>query len=420
MNKLISILALSGFALLLSSCEKDFTSIDVTYTKATALYADLNELRNITLIGEAREISDPGKIFVSNDLLLIGEEEVGIHIMDNSDPENPVTKSFINVPGNREFFVDGSNVYAESYYDMLKIDLSDINSPTIATRVRNAFGDELKNGVGESLVGFDFEVVTESFSEDDNIYEHIRVNETIYFDSQNRLIPESAVPASFAGNNNQFIGTVNRIVRYNDHVYVLGRSSLTVFNDQSTFDLVGTNAMGWQMETVFPFENKLFIGTQNSMEVFDISNPEVPQYISTFAHATSCDPVYPLEDVAYVTLRTGEFAQCPGDINALVVLDITDINSPKETQEIEMKSPYGMSLIGTRLFVGEGENGLKIFDAKEKTRLVLEQWDQEIQAYDIIPHPTRTDIVLIAGPDGLSQYDIESTNSIELLSTVGF
>ncbi len=416
MKKLYSILALSGFALLLSSCEQDFTSIDVTYTKATALYADLNELRNVALIGGAREIANPGKIFVSDDLLLIGEEKVGIHIMDNSDPENPTNKSFINVPGNREFFVDGSNVYVESYYDMLKIDLSAINAPKLIARVRNAFGEELKNELGESLIGFDFEVVTESFNEDVNIYKE---GQLIYFDGQNRLIPESAVPASFAGNND-FIGTVNRIVRYNEHVYVLGWSNLTVFKDQSSFDLVGSNPMGWQMETVFPYENKLFIGTQNSMQVFDISDPEMPQHVSIFDHATSCDPVYPLDDVAYVTLRTGEFARCPGDINALLVLDITNIHSPQQKQEIEMKSPYGMSLIGTRLFVGEGDNGLKIFDAEEKTKLTLEQWDKEIQAYDIIPHPTRTDIVLIAGPNGLSQYDIESPNSMELLSTVHF
>ena len=87
------------------------------------------------------------------------------------------------------------------------------------------------------------------------------------------------------------------------------------------------------------YDDRLFVGTQNSMEVFGLANPESPNHVGSFWHATSCDPVYPVDDVAYVTLRTGDFSNCPGDINALVVLDITNVSNPREEQEITMKSP---------------------------------------------------------------------------------
>ncbi|MBE62144.1 MAG: hypothetical protein CMB89_07260, partial [Flammeovirgaceae bacterium] len=117
-------LALSSFILL--SCEDDFGKKTVTYTKATALYGDLDALRATPLNGHARDIVDPGKIFVYDNLILVGEEGHGIHVIDNTDPQNPSAVSFLSIPGNREFFISEGTLYAESMYDMLKIDISNI------------------------------------------------------------------------------------------------------------------------------------------------------------------------------------------------------------------------------------------------------------------------------------------------------
>ena len=84
-----------------------------------------------------------------------------------------------------------------------------------------------------------------------------------------------------------------------------------------------------------------------------------------------------------------------------------------------MESPYGMTMIGDRLYVGEGANGLKIFDATLPRSLVFESWDRHIEAYDIIAHPIRTDLVQVAGPVGFSQYQIEN-NDFVLLSQINF
>ena len=408
-------------SVLILSCDQDFTTATVTYTRATGVYGDLDEIRQTSLVTESQEIINPGKIFVADNLLLIGEENEGIHVVDNSDPENPQNSLFINVPGNKEFYVYDNNIYAESYYDMLKIDISQINQPQLVSRVENAFVGEFQDPQGQTLLGFTFEEVTEKLSRDDEFFRIVQQNEILYFDFQDRLIPESAVPASFAGNSNQAIGSVNRIAYNNGHVYVISRSILTTFNDNGVLEKVSSEYAGWQMETIYPYEDLLFIGTQNSMQIMGLEDPDQPTYVSEFQHADSCDPVYPVDDnVAYVTLRTGDIGNCPGDVNAIVVVDITTIQNPRPTQEIAMESPFGMTMIGDDLFVGEGQYGLKQFDASNRRNLVLKQWDESIEAYDVIPHPTRTDIVLIAGPEGLSQYSVNTNNSFELLSRVLF
>jgi hypothetical protein len=422
LSKMKKIIFLSFFSALFifQSCNEDLGKLEVTYTKATALYGDLETIRQTPLRAEARTIENPGKIFVANDLLLIGEENKGIHVINNSDPANPVEAYFINIPGNKEYYVEEGIIFAESYYDMVKIDVTNPDNPVLLGRIELAFSDELKNAEGETLIGFDFEVVTEELENADDFWININPNDVLYYDYTQTLIPESAVPASFAGNSENGIGSVNRIAFYNDHVYTISNSIISVFTGAGEFEKLNNFNIGWQMETIFPHDNKLFIGTRNSMDVYDISTPAEPMRLSSFWHATSCDPVYPTDEVAYVTLRTGDFSNCPGDVNALIVLDITDISFPHELQEIEMKSPFGMTLFNDKLFVGEGENGLKIFDASNRRNLQLESWDNSIQAYDVIQHPSRTDLVLIAGPNGLGQYELEGGSGLGLVSFMNF
>ena len=48
--------------------------------------------------------------------------------------------------------------------------------------------------------------------------------------------------------------------------------------------------------------------------------------------------------------------------------------------------------------------------------LTLETFDQSIEAYDVIHHPTNTNILLVAGPNGLGQYEIEGEERLTLVS----
>ncbi len=406
-------------AAILISCNGDIIGdVEITYESGTPIYGDMATVRATPLLEPARPLDNAGKIFVSPNYLFIGEEGKGIHVFDNSNPESPENLVFLNIPGNREYYYSNNTLYAESYYDMLKIDLSNPTQPVLLNRIENGVTEEIKDHSGRTLLGFEFETVTEKLDKDDNIWKFMSgSNNQVFYDYAHELIPPSAVPASFSGNSSGKIGSVNRIIEHNGYVYMVSRANLVVFDDRTSFDQIQSVRMGQDMETVYPFGDLLFIGASTNVTVIDISNPEQPQHHASFTHMTSCDPVVPVNDqIAYVTLRTGDESNCPGDENELVVLEMNDMwLNPIQT--ITMESPYGLTLIGDKLYVGEGAAGLKVFDATTRSNLRLEDWNTTVQAYDVLQHPTKSDILLVAGPDGLEQIKIEG---FQELSTIPF
>lgn len=404
-----------------NACTNDLGTLNVTYFEATAIYGDLEEVRALPVNTAPQEIINPGKIYIAEDLILIGEEEKGIHVIDNSNAASPQTVNFLQVPGNREFFVEGNFLFAESYYDVVKLDISNPQNVILVSRAKNVFTNELFNENGETLLGFSFEEVTQEVDQNSNLYKEINTGNAVYLDFAQNIIPRSAVPASFAGSSSSVSGTINRVTYHNNHVYILGRSDLNIIKDDAAFQVVNhQSAIGTEMETIFPYESKLFIGSRASMEIYDVSNPAQAVHEYQFDHATSCDPVLPTGNAAYISLRTGDFSECPGNTNALVVLDIENLQAPSQVAEIEMRSPYGMAAIGGLLFVGEGANGLTIFDATNPLDLKEIRHDSNIEAYDILQHPTRTDLILIAGTTGLEQYALDTDLSLSLQSKINY
>ena len=409
-----------GVILGLASCNTDLDVCNqtVSYTKATAIFEDLTELRTTPLIEAAREVEDAGKIFVGENFLLIGEEGQGIHVYDNTDASNPTPTSFLNIPYTREFFVSGSEIFAETQYDMVKIDISDLNNARIIARAENVIPAFSFNGSTQGdrlLVGFIYEDITESLP----CSSPIQIDEVNFF-AGDELIPPSSVPSSFAGNSAGSIGTINRISVTNDHcymvsdrdLYVLTEDDMTVVNRLQNFD--------WGMETIIAQGNSLFIGKTDGMSILDITSPGNPSKISEYSHRVSCDPVLPFDGFAYITLRSG--GDCPGDVDILDVVDLNG-NNPQlrlnSVIQIEMASPHGMTIIDDRLYVGEGTEGLKVFDITERSNPVLLEWNREVEAYDVMIHPTEN-ILLTAGPDGLNQYSNTETLTLTYLSTVAY
>jgi len=389
-------------AALFTACDADRCNQTVTYTKATAIYMDMAELRNAELNLPAKEIEDAGKIYVADDFLLIGEEGEGIHVIDNSDESNPTIINFINVPMNREYIVDGNTIYAESQYDMMAIDISDLSNAKLLSREESYLEVQHTNDKGEQLVGFDYQEVTESLPCTSEINPDI-IN---FLAWNNELIPPSTVPSSFTGSSTGQSGTINRLAKANDHLYMITNNNLHIFDATSGISKVSTETnFDDGMETIIIRDNEAFIGKFDGMAIVDISNPTNPRITNTYNHEEACDPVLPHGEVAYVTLRVD--GPCQGRRN---LLDVVDLSRSSRTgrlsaiTRIDMLSPFGMTIDGNILYVGEGKNGLKEFDITNPASPQLISWNQNVSAYDIILHPTK-DLVLLAGPDGLSQYE---------------
>lgn len=212
-------------------------------------------------------------------------------------------------------------------------------------------------------------------------------------------------------------GSMARFTIVGDQLYTVDSESLNVYNieDLSNPSFRRKVELGVGIETIFPFQQHLFIGSQNGMDIYSITNPEVPTHVSTFTHMQSCDPVVADATHAFVTLRGGN--NC-GQINSqLNVLDINDLFNPQEIGTYWMTEPYGLALSGNTLYVCDGNAGLRVFDATDRASLIETAWHDSIHTYDAIAHE---DLLMVIGEDGLHQYDISDPLNLVELAAIPF
>jgi hypothetical protein len=169
---------------------------------------------------------------------------------------------------------------------------------------------------------------------------------------------------------------------------------------------------GFDLQTIYPFEDKLFLGSGIGMFIYDVSDPEHPASLGTFQHGTACDPVITDGKYAYVTLHSG--SMCGGVINELDVIDVHDISNSTLVKTYNLSKPTGLCKDGNLLFVCDG-NEVKIFDAANPASLILLQQIQSNQPYDVIAANKK---LIVVNADGISQYNYNNIFDIRLLSFI--
>lgn len=108
------------------------------------IYLSYEKLRaDYPVIKEPREIGKAGKIYVYGDTLLINEKNKGIHVVDNRVKETPVKKKFIEIPGNTDIAVRDGFLYADSFTDLVILDIRDIDNITVVNRKKEVFPYDL-------------------------------------------------------------------------------------------------------------------------------------------------------------------------------------------------------------------------------------------------------------------------------------
>ncbi len=233
--------------------------------------------------------------------------------------------------------------------------------------------------------------------------------------SDSSASPSGSTDAKSDVNGNKG-GSTARFSLKGNHLFVIsGNREITSFDVSSAGNPVneGNTNVGADIETLFPKDSLLFVGSQWGMYIYDVSNPASPQYISQFNHVFSCDPVVADNDYAYVTLRANG-NNCGRFSNELQVLDISNLHSPQQVGVYAMEGPNGLGKSGDKLFVCD--DGLKVFDAQDPTDLNLTQHFTDIQAFDVIPN---SGVLMAIAPEAFRQYDIRG-DSITLLSTIDF
>ena len=393
-------------------------------------YADLRQAVKTKSASE-QEFKNPGKIYYWNNYLFVNEAGKGIHVIDDSDPANPVFKTFINIPGNVDMAIKDAVLYADSYVDLVAIDISDMNNINEIARLDSIFpyivpdlvsqypmGQvDTKKGV---VLGYqEVYVEQELYKVETNYYPRYALDKKMI---SSEMSWSGGVTSNSSGTGSgSGIGIGGSMARFTiaeNALYAINQNSqILIFNieQDDTLKKVGELTVSWGIETLFPYNGKLFIGSQTGMIIYDLANPFQPQFITNYQHVRSCDPVVVDGDFAYITLRTG--TRCFGNINRLDIVNISNISAPYEIKTYDMTNPHGLGIDSSTLFLCDGEAGLKIFDVTDKTKLhenMIAQYPEN-KAFDVIP---LGGVLLMVGEKGLYQYDYNNLQEIKLLSKI--
>jgi hypothetical protein len=311
-------------------------------------------------------------------------------------------------------------LYADNYVDLLAIDISDLQNIRLTERVEDAFpsyGSDPSHGL---LVDYREEEVTETIDCNDFIDVSMdpRMAGGANMDMGLNTPMGGGATGAGGGAGRQAVGIGGSMARFaiNGQVlYIVDETNMHVYNisnpEMPTYATEVNIGMG--IETIFPYRDRLFIGSTQGMFIYSNTNPLNPTYISEFQHATACDPVFVQDDFAYVTLRGG--TPCGSFNNQLDIIDISDIQNPTLVSTTAMTHPHGLSVDNDELYLCEGNDGLKVFDISNKTNVRELFHEPSAAAYDAITLPN-SDVVMVVGKDGFYQYSTSNPENLQLLS----
>tara|TARA_R100000789_G_scaffold94441_1_gene94232 strand:+ start:675 stop:1922 length:1248 start_codon:yes stop_codon:yes gene_type:complete len=405
---IITLLLLALMALF-TSCEKDDAGGEF-YNVAVPIVKPIEEFRAMVKISEPRAITEAGKIYTYGDYVFINDDQKGVHIIDNTDHRNPVKIKFLEIPLNTDIAVKDNMLFANSAMDLVVFDLSDMNNIKEEGRMKNVFPNHNSRIPANATF-----VDSDNFnSETDVVMGYLM--ETRKIEMANEAVWGDAFFSNSDANSVGGSGTGGSLARFNineDYLYVVDQNKLSVFNIAGLRnpELIKSEWVGRDIETIFYKENHLYLGSSSGMYIYSLEDPAAPQLKSMFSHILGCDPVVVKDDIAYVTIRGGN--ACGQEWSQLDVIDVADKSNPQLMKSYEMENPYGLGVKDDWLFVCDGTAGLKIYDTKNTPSLELTDHFQDINTYDVIP---LEEVLLMVGDNTLFQYTYKG-NEINLLSS---
>ncbi|QMU31666.1 hypothetical protein HUW48_22800 [Adhaeribacter radiodurans] len=375
----------------------------------------------------AKPLRNTGKIYTIGSYILVNEANEGIHVIDNSNPTKPQNISFISIPGNVDMAVRNQILYADAASDLLVLDFSNPTTVKFKKHLENVFestatlstsGAVMPTDPNKGLViSYKEKLVTEKRKCDDVLPNR---NGWVEGDMLFATPTYNSNGKSNYGGSTGKGGSMARFTINGNYLYTVGSSKMDVFNltDSNNPQQETSVVLGGGIETIFPYQNKLFIGSNAGMLIYSLANPAAPTYLSSYSHLRACDPVVVEGNYAYVTLRTNSNSWCgSSNTNQLDVVDISNITTPQIYKTYPMQNPHGLGIDKNLLFICEGNYGLKVFDATNPGYIQNNQLThlQNLHAFDVIPLGKN---LLVIGEDGFRQYDYSNPKNLKFLSKI--
>ena len=133
-----SILRIALIALLFSSCYDDSVDKPLGPDGLRPIYSTIGS----DLYQEPISFDDLNHVLVYKDLILALEENIGIHVIDNADPEQPTNFKFIPIYGVKDAVISEDILIVNAGRTFFSIDISD---PEKAIFKSISFTEEMTN-----------------------------------------------------------------------------------------------------------------------------------------------------------------------------------------------------------------------------------------------------------------------------------
>ena len=423
---------LFSVACLFCACENSMTDV-VTYNINEPVLMPLSEFRSsVNVADQPVEISRQGKMCFYNGYLYISEPEKGIHIIDNQDPAAPKNIGFIELLGNADMAIRNDLLYADAFIDLVWFDIQNPVKPELKGRLENVFPQglpEIPNGFGCDYSQMNGK--TESLVVGWKLVQRTEKVEQYY--KGGYYYEDAARPQLSSKKSGMSTGATGSMARFSmyqnymdketatngqsqDYMYAVIDNMLTIFDlsDNTPKKAVESIYIGYNVETIFNYEDKLFMGTPFGLLIYSIENPLSPRYRSYISHVWGCDPVVVENNIAYVTVHAGNF--CGQNFNDLIIIDVNDVDNPRHIVSYAMTKPKGLGIDQGTLFICD--DGLKIYDATDPLTLMGKRLAHYsgMDGYDVIPF---NNVLMMIAEDGIYQYDYTDLNQIKQLSKIG-
>ncbi len=221
-------------------------------------------------------------------------------------------------------------------------------------------------------------------------------------------------------------GSYANLLTVGDYLYAINEAELTTFDIKDTKNPIQIDKqdVGFNIENIYHNEGVLFIGSQNALHIFEISENGIPVRKSETDYfrsegMTSCDPVIVSDHYAFVTLSSITVPNSPCSrivaINELRVYDVEDIENPKLISSTSLDIPKGLAIDEQYLFVCLEKRGLAVLDVSKKENPEIINTLGEFESYDVI---AKDGLLMIVCPTEIREYDYTDISNIKYLNSI--
>jgi hypothetical protein len=409
------------FAGLLAGCTYNYTET-ISYRVNEPVFMSMSDFRSsVEVTNEQRPISNYGKICFYNGFLYISESGEGIHIVNNTDPSQPRIIGFIELTGNADLAIRDNVLYADALIDLVWFDVSNPASPKLKGRLENAFPGVLPEI--DNPYGYDYNMVYSADGAKQVVVGWALKERTEDIETSRGWLGGERTDQFFGTSANKSSsyqstgvnGSMSRFSLYKDYLYAVLNFQMLIFDlttEQTPTKVLENFGVG-NVETIFNYQDKMFLGMPNGMAIYSVEDPVKPVHCSTVWHVWGCDPVVVDNDIAYVTIRSGNL--CGQNVDELLIIDVSDVYQPKPLATYAMHNPKGLGIDNGALFLCD--DGLKVFKIDNPQTIIANQilHQKGMDGFDVIPYGN---VLMMIADNGLYQYDYSDINNIKPLSVI--